>query len=385
MPDYLDETLTALAAPAGTLRPDWSDVASRAQRARRRSVAVFTGAGAVVLASTALAVAPSLLKPDALAFMRSVTLPETTAPPSVRRAFATHKFAGKPRRAVVVGTAHGPMTLWVSPHRGGGWCEGLQGPRASLGRFSVTCHWWRADFGAFGGAYGGPKLFEGRAAVSRGRRLRLLFADGHSLPITTRDGFYVYRVPDRDLIRSKPKALVLSDAHGEIARQRILNPYASDLPYLITGSLRRPGGADLARARRLLVRPTAVGVAAVFVAPSTLKPASCSWLQIRRAPYGGGCLRNDKPSASLWRVTALSLRAHGHELQVLWGRVGSDYRRLDLRFQDGRTRRLQLRRGFFLYVVPRGERQPGRRPALLLGRGSQVRRKELLIPFLWAP
>lgn len=383
----LEETLRRLAAPAEGLRPDWGDVTARAGRARRRSamIGALGAACAIGLVSSAFAVVPHLLRPGPLAFMRSVEVPETGAPHAVRRGFSLHRFAGAPRRAARLKAGNGVLTLWVSPHRGGGWCEGLQLPRQRFDRFSVTCHWWKAEYGAFGGSYAGPELFMGRAAVSPGRRLRLVFTDGYSVRIPTNNGFYIIRVPDRDLLRSVPRALVLTDHDGEVARQRLSNPY-TELGFYLRPLMRRPGGADPARTRRLFIRPTAVGAVSVYAAPSRLRPATCSWLQIRRTPYGGGCVRDDRPTASLWRVSPLRLLVRRREVQVLWGRVGSNFSTLELRFQDGRHLRLQKRRGLFLYVVPRSERARGHRPAILLGRDrrGRVRRKELLLTYVWA-
>jgi hypothetical protein len=384
----LEEILERLKAPAERLRPDWEDVMARAGRARRRSakIGALGAVCAIGLVSSAFAVVPHLLKPGPLAFMRSVKVPETGAPPAVRRAFSLHRFAGSPRRAARLRTGRQALTLWVSGHRGGGWCELLQRPRQRLDRYSVMCHWWKAEYGAFGGSYGGPELFIGRAAVSPGRRLLLRFTDGRFIRIPTNNGFYLFRVPERNLLRSAPRALVLADEDGEVARQRVPNPYSERLPIFMTAGLRRPGGVDLSRSSRVLARPTAVGTAALYAAPSRLRPATCSWLRIRRAAYGGGCVRDDRPSASLWTVAPLRLQVRGHEVQVLWGHVGSDFANVELRFQDGRRLRLHKRRGLFLYVVPRSKRARGHRPAILLGRDrrGKVLRKELLLTYVWA-
>jgi hypothetical protein len=222
--------------------------------------------------------------------------------------------------------------------------------------------------------------------VTPGRDLRLRFADGGSLEIPAKDGFYLYRVPDRRLVRSAPRALVLRDRGTEVARFRLPNFYGGER--LLVGSTRRPGGADVSRARRLLVVRTKVGPAALVVAPSKLAPATCWWLQIRRASYGGGCVRNDKNTTSMWSVAPVRVITHGHELWVLWRRAGPRFASLELRFQDGERRALaRAGRGFFLYVVPGAHRVRGRRPAVLTGRarGGKRLRKELLLTFAWAP
>src|SRR6187551_1160124 len=128
MPDRLAEALAELAAPADGLRPDWHDIARRARLARRRTAVLVAAAGTAVLASTALAVAPRLLTSNPVAFMRTVSIEPTGAPPVVRRAFAAHRWAGPPRAAASLATSRGRAVLWVAPLRRRGWCEGLQFP-----------------------------------------------------------------------------------------------------------------------------------------------------------------------------------------------------------------------------------------------------------------
>ncbi len=195
----LERTLAGVVVSTGSLEPDWRDVITRAKRARRRSVALAALAAGCLIAgvSSALAFVPRLLGPGPLAFMRTVKLPETGAPAQVRGAFAAHRFAGEPRRAARLETPQGPLVLWVSPHRGGGWCQGLQRPRERFDRGSVTCAWWKARSGAFGLGMVGPQLFWGRAAAQPDRTFELALSDGRTHRIRTNDGFYLFRVPTR--------------------------------------------------------------------------------------------------------------------------------------------------------------------------------------------
>ncbi len=185
--------------------------------------------------------------------MRAVTLPETPVPKVVREEVAAHRFAGVPRRAIRLRTARGRMTLWVSPHRGGGWCQGLQKPNT---RIWVTCAWWKPESGAFGPGFAGPKVFLGRAAATPGRRLQLRFRNGKSLPIPTKNGFYLYRVPDQTLVRAPPHALLLSQGPKEIAREPLFELY--DGQSLLTPG-RRPAGAIVGRRRPVVVQRTSQG------------------------------------------------------------------------------------------------------------------------------
>jgi hypothetical protein len=385
MSDRLADALAELAAPAEALRPDWHDVARRSRRSSRRAVLLGAAAGAVVLASAAFAVVPTLLRSNALAFMRTVSIEPTGAPAVVRRAFAGHRWAGTPRAAVSLRTSHGRAVLWVAPLRGRGWCEGLQLPRTRFTRETITCRWWSGSNGPFGGGFVGPALFEGRAAVTGGRELRLRFADGSSVRVPTRDGFYLYRVHERRLIRAEPRALVLRERGRAIGRFRLSTLYGG--PLAVGSSLHRPGGVDLARARRVLSVRTRAGRVALFTAPSRLTSATCWWLWIRRGTYGSSCVGNRSDTTSLWSVAPLRVRVHGRELWLLWGRIGSDVGSLELRYQDGRRVPLARSDGYFLHVVRGPERVRGHRPALLVGRGpsGRVLRKELLLMFAWAP
>jgi len=325
---------------------------------------------------------PHGLKPRALALMRSVALPRTAVPPDVQRVFAAHRHAGRPRLAGTSRTPQGRLALWVAPLDGHGWCEGVQWPRTPFR--GVNCYWVNPTSAPFGGGFVGPSLFEGRAATTKGRELRLRFEDGSSLRVPTNDGFYLYRVPDERLMRSAPSALVLRGHGRELARLPLGPRNRFDPPVAVGSGL--PGGADEARARRLLSVPTKAGPVALMTSPSRLAPARCWWLHFRNGSLGGGCVRNDRDTSSIWSVAPVRLRALGDEVWVLWGRAGPRLASLELRYQDGRRVRLARRHGFFLHVVRGDDRVRGHRPALLVGRDAngRTRQKKFLQTFAWA-
>ena len=72
---------------------------------------------------------------------------------------------------------------------------------------------------------------------------------------------------------------------------------------------------------------------------------------------------------------------------MLWGRAGSDFASLELRYQDGRRVPLARKHGYFLHIVRGPGRVRGHRPALVVGRGAggRVLRRQLLLSFAWAP
>lgn len=139
-------------------------------------------------------------------------------------------------------------------------------------------------------------------------------------------------------------------------------------PFFGFGGIRRPpGGAALRHKRRVLALPTAVGSAAIWIAPDWSVRGSCAWLTIGQAVYGGECRRSDPSRRGLSEVVPLSLQIKGQRLNLLWGIVGTDVASVDLRFQDGRTTSIPLTGRFFFYVVPRQRFVGGYRHTRLIG------------------
>ena len=323
-------------------------------------------------------------RPGPVRFLRQVTLPPTTAPAAVRRAFAARRYsAAAPRQAGRAHTPHGPVVLWVSPAYGGGWCEGLQQPRLRFNRMSVSCiwpkSWMRQRIGVTGYL---PRLFWGRVPQRAARSLSVRLTDGRSLPQTIRSGFFLFTVPDPVLAHAGPQALVARDELGRlVAREEIGDFYSQPLGF--GGIQRPPRGANLARKHRL----DAVGGASIWAAPSSLRPARCTWLQIGRGTYGGGCRRYQPPVRGLAEVVPLRLRVKGRVLTLLWGQAGGDVSRLEVLFQDGRRKSLSQADGAFLYPVPAERWRSGHRPAFLVARDRRGRilGKRLLYEYTLAP
>lgn len=313
-------------------------------------------------------------RPGPVGFLRDVRLPQSEAPPAVLRAFAARRYsAAPPRVAAVAHSPGGSTVLWASPAYGGGWCAGLQQPRRRFDRLSVSCTWPRS-FLKHGIAFTGymPRVFWGRVPQRGVRHVYLRLSNGRSLPLATSSGFFLKVIPDGVLAHAGPEALVADDRRGRhVAAQRI----GPTFPLLLGfgGLTRPPGGADLARKQRLVARPTPVGSASIWSAPSDLRPAHCRWLQIRHGVYGGGCSRNGARVSGLAQVTPLRTTVRKRVVNVLWGRVGRDVAELDLRFQDGARARLVHPHGVFLYPVPASRWRTGHRPAFVEARDDQGR------------
>ena len=281
----------------------------------------------------------------------------------------------------------GPLVLWASPAYGGGWCEGLQQPRLRFSRASVSCVWpqsWMRRRIAVTGYL--PRVFFGRVPQRSARSLNLRLSDGRSLLVPTASGFFLLRVPDRVLAHTAPRALVAYDEQGRrVAREPIAEWFG---PLVTFGGIQRPpGGAELAHKQQLVARATPVGRASIWAAPSFAAPARCTWLQVGRAVYGGGCRRYQPARRGLSEVVPLRLRVKERALTLLWGQVGRDVARLDVLFQDGSEKALAHQKGVFLYPVPRSRWSAGHRPAFLVARDThgRVLGKRLLFEYTLAP
>jgi hypothetical protein len=329
-------------------------------------------------------------RPGPVRFLREVRLPRSEAPAAVQRAFAARRYsAAPPREAGRVHSPRGPSVLWASPAYGGGWCEALQQPRLRFNRLSVSCiwpkSWMRRRIGLTGYM---PRLFFGRVPQRSAHSLRLNLSDGRSLPVSMRDGFFLLRVPDQVLAHTAPRALVAVDQRGLRVAREPIGPLGGVFPPAVFGGIQRPpGGAALAHKRQLVARNTAGVRASIWAAPSFAAPARCTWLQVGRAVFGGGCRRYEPPRRGLSEVVPLRIRVKGQMLTLLWGQVGRDVRRLNVLFQDGGERGLPHADGVFLYPVPRSHWNAGHRPAFLVARNGNGRilGKRLLFEYTLAP
>jgi hypothetical protein len=214
------------------------------------------------------------------------------------------------------------------------------------------------------------------------KTLKLEFKDGRGLTIPTKDGFFLFRVPDEALAQGVPEALVAYDENGVvIGRQEVGVIFP---PSMAFGGIRRPpGGAQVARKRKAIERPSSMGRAMIWTAPSGVTRARCYWLTLDRGVYGGGCRRNNPVPHSLWEVVPLRFTERGQTIEILWGQVGDDVASLQLRFQDGKEQLLAIEHGFYLYPVPREHYAAGRRPAFLIAAtaNGRVLRQRLLVEY----
>lgn len=306
----------------------------------------------------------------------------------VRQAFAARRYsAAAPREAGRVHSPKGPVVLWASPAYGGGWCEGLQQPRLEFNRMSVSCIWpkrWmhrRIDVTGYL-----PFQYWGRVPQRGVASLHVRLGDGRSLSVPTRSGFFLFRVPDRVLAHTGPSGFRALDARGRVvASEKFVSTFPEALGLSAGG--RPPGGADVSRKHRLVARPTSVGLASIWTAPSSLSPARCTWLQVGRGAFGGGCRRDAPPRRGLDDVAPLQLRVKGKPVRLLWGHAGNDVAQLEVLFQDGDKAMLAVTHGVFLYPVPSARWIAGHRPAFLVARNTAGRQlaKQLLYEFTLAP
>jgi hypothetical protein len=309
---------------------------------------------------------------------------------AVRQAFAAHRFvSGSPHEVGRVRGSHGFLVLWASPASGGGWCQGLQRPRGRFTRMSVSCIWPRSSLRHridLTTSWPNPFLFYGRVPQKSAQTLRLRLTSGRSVSVAMRNGFFLFRIPDSVLAHALPRALIAYDARGRlVARAATPSGFAALNSF---GGIRRPpGGAALKQKRQLVSAATAVGPASIWVAPDKVSPAHCSWLEIRRAVYGGSCLRNHTLRRGLPEVVPLVLPIDGRSVPLLWGHSGINIARLSIIFQDGSRTNLSHRDGVFLYPVPRSRWSKGHRPAFLVAhdQSGRIISKRLLYEYTLAP
>lgn len=319
----------------------------------------------------------------ALAPLHAVSLPATAVPKNVRQVFGLHRFALAPRKAGEIPSGPGKLVLWASQARGGGWCSGLQRPKNRPWNLRVQCQWPRPELGPFAATIEDSSLYWGRTTVRRAHALRIILDDGRSLPVPSRDGFFLYRIPVAVLVHAAPRALVAYDHSGtELGRMNV----AFGPPRFRLGTFlkRPPGAAILAQKHEVVSRPTRVGTVSLWEAPSWAGPARCWWLQVRKGIAGGACRRIEPKPGSLWEIVPAQLAVRRTHLDVLWGHAGQDVKELSVRLQDGRELELTITHGFFLYPVPPAQMAQGQRPAFVIARGSdgRVLRKRALLPFM---
>jgi hypothetical protein len=234
--------------------------------------------------------------------------------------------------------------------------------------------------------YGPPlELFWGRVPQKSVRSLRLRLGDGSSLSVPIRNGFLLFRVPERLLVHTAARALLAYDKQGRLVARESFPSLLSPVQFF-GGIGRPPGGAELAHKHQLLARDTPAGRASIWAAPFSGAPNRCTWLQVGRATYGGGCRSYQPPRRGLSEVAPLRIRIKGRVLNLLWGQVGRDVANLEVRFQDESEISLPFSNGVFLYPVPRSRWAVGRRPAFLIARDTQGRTlgKRLLFEFTLA-
>jgi hypothetical protein len=145
------------------------------------------------------------------------------------------------------------------------------------------------------------------------------------------------------------------------------------------GGIRKPPGGAALRHKHKIAQSTALGAAAIWVAPDWAVRGSCAWLTIGRIVDGGEC-RRFPPPRGLWEVVPIRLRVEAQSLTLLWGHAGNDVASLTVRFQDGTATRLPRTGGVFFHVFPKQRWIVGHRPAWLVARGSdgQVLRVRLI-------
>lgn len=281
-------------------------------------------------------------------------------------------IASKTHGVMVVRTSAGPVVLWAAPTRSGSkcWLYQFLDPKTGrdkpggLGGGCGPLLWKKgqsvvADVADTGWGVGVRRLTyvwgfaaEGVAVV----RLRL--DDGTAKRMALAEGFVFAEVPHG----RRAREAVALDRRGRILSRYSLNPLDRPRPP------RPPRAYEIGPYRRV-ARTRAAGRTLTLEAAPASSGGFC--LNLRVKPNGGetlGCAPSVRPGP-LGGVALVEQAVPPPAYALFFGWVGSEVRRLELRYEDGRSVRVPLYRRFVLHAIPAARA----RPVLLLARDRSGR------------
>lgn len=370
--------------PAAPFGPDWADVRARADAhvpfLRRRRTWYAVAVAAVVIG---LLVSPAFgLGGRFLDLFTGSPAPEHV---KTELSFGTNEgndkvdelmrqhvqstvLVGQARGLLTVQTSAGLLHIWGAPTSDGGFCTYMLLAGAPHGW--LACDTLAAEAGPFVGA-ADARTAEGRTFrfVSGQAReqvvsVELRLVDGSVLPVR-KVGVFFFRAlaPGQ-----QPAALVGKDGSGSVV---------SELPVSFGGL----GGVlppvnPVGPYRSLFVLQTRIGE--VTMQEAAGPEGKRCWIVSAEANQATSC--RDVPRGFEFDFGPYFDQDQARRIVLLSGFVGPQVASLQLRFEDGKRVDVALKRGYFLYEIPRGNWTAGHRPTVLLARtgaGAVIARKHV--------
>jgi hypothetical protein len=350
-------------------------VAGVRPRPRRRLLLLAVAAVLVVVgAGTAYALARDFLVGDpappevkeqaaALNEVKGELIPRLRSGPRIR--------VEETRLAAVLEASTGPVYLWVAPNERSDDCLFMQivGTELPDGRPNLG--------GGCSGGSGKAIDWSFRATRVRDGRLVVLLSgtvgddvagleltsDGETRRIPLQGRFFLVELSgggDRPIPQIPSIELVAYDASGrELAREK-------GRPSFLRRAFNPPQPPDLTQQKPLLEILTRKTGKPIKLYVFERKGERCRVLVSPRGT-GSDCGGPRPAPRDIW-VAPNQIGAAPKGMLLLWGEVGSEIERLELRFEDGRVEPLPLVQRFTLYQVAPEDFAAGRRPIVLVGR-----------------
>ena len=341
------------------------------RRRGRRSLAVAAIAGAVlVIAGAAYALgvrflagdpAPQAVKDEArlLNEVKGELIPRARTGPRV--------LADETRAAAVLDASTGPVYLWIAPTETGGSCHFLHvvGTEQPDGRPNLSggCGRFRTPLDSM---LRGTRLRSGSWLVLvYGRverpvaRVEVAVEGGPRLvPPVAAGGYFLAEIPGVGDSRVPTLEVIGLAADGRVvARERRGRP--EGLP------TRPVDPAGETPVLEILTRRTRKPIRLYAFERDGER---CTVLETPGGT-GSGCGQAARRPREI-AVFPNQIGSAPKGMLLLWGDVGADVARLELRFEDGRVERLPLVRGWTLYQVAPADFAAGRRPVEVVGRDA---------------
>ena len=345
-------------SPYEPLVGDWQTVLARAgairpsRRLPRKRVLWIAVAGILLLAIAAPALG---LGPPFLDFFSAKHAPKRVVHQfallgvGAPRGMNPHVIPGQTRLVTTYHVRNSePLSLWVAPTRGGGFCYVLGGGgcvarHAHIPDRNGDLNIGQLDVGRFSNR--GLRIIEGSVANEQTTKLELRFADGRrvtlpllwvSRPISR--GFFLYQLTRAQQQPSlRPTEIVALDQKGQVLA-RVVSIFRLPPPWS------NPNRVSKRADRHVILRS---GPLSIAIAPSRTG-GNCSWLQYRGKTIGSGCapprFQTDPMDGGL---------SHGTGFTGFDAQLKPTVARVVLRFQDEASLTLRPVDGHVLYNIPK--------------------------------